>query len=116
MSHPDDSGCVTYLKALSDETRWEIMRLLANSAGPLNLGEIAGSLGLSAYNASRHVRVLNEARLVLVVRDGRFKRISVAPEWRKDWQNAASPGTIDLGCCHFDFSKAAASRKPSSRP
>ncbi len=116
MSHSDDSGCVAYLKALSDETRWEIMRLLANSPAPLNLGEIAQALGLSAYNASRHVRVLNEAGLLLVVRDGRFKRISVAPEWRQNWQSAVPSGTLDLGCCRFDFSKAAGTKNPSSRP
>ncbi len=116
MSHPDDSGCIAYLKALSDETRWEIMRLLANSPEPRNLGEIARSLGLSAYNASRHVRVLNEAGLVLVVRDGRFKRISVAPEWLQNWQNAAPRGTLDLGCCSFDFSKAAGTRPTTRHP
>lgn len=115
MSHPEDSGCIAYLKALSDETRWEIMRLLTTSAEPLILGEIARRLGLSAYNASRHVRVLNEAGLLRVVRDGRFKRISVAPEWRQNWQNAAAKGTLDFGCCRFDFTQEAVGKTPSAR-
>ncbi len=112
MSQSDDKGCVAYLKALSDETRWEIMGVLANSAVPMNLGEIARALSLSDYNASRHVRVLNEAGLVVVVRDGRFKRISVAPAWRGSWRNATSKNALDLGCCRFDFSK---SGKPQAK-
>ncbi|HRQ90975.1 MAG TPA: helix-turn-helix domain-containing protein [Bacteroidia bacterium] len=109
MNHTDNSGCVPYLKALSDETRWEIMRVVANASEPLTLGQIARSLDLSDYNASRHVRILSEAGLVRVVRDGRFKRISVAPEWLTSWQKGkkANPaGRLDLGCCRFDFTEA----------
>lgn len=105
MSRSDDSNCVIYLKALSDKTRWEIMRVLSNSPEALNLGEISRLLDLSDYNTSRHVRILNEAGLVRVVRDGRFKRISVAPEWQSNWEMATPPGTLNLGCCSFDFSK-----------
>jgi DNA-binding transcriptional ArsR family regulator len=79
----------------------------------LCLGEIARKLDLSDYNASRHVRILNEAGLLTVLRDGRFKRISIAPAWRANWHKAKAPGTLDLGCCHFDFSKDG---KPSGKP
>lgn len=113
MSRSDDKGCVAYLKALSDESRWEIMGVLANATDTMNLGEIARALGLSDYNASRHVRILSEAGLVRVVRDGRFKRISIAPEWRGNWRRAKQPGTLDLGCCRFEFPKPG---KPGSKP
>lgn len=107
MSKSDDRGCVAYLKALSDDTRWEIMRVVSSAPEPLNLGEISRALDLSDYNTSRHVRILNEAGLVKVVRDGRFKRISIAPEWQSNWKLAKAPGTLNLGCCSFDFSKPA---------
>jgi len=109
MIHSEDSGCVAYLKALSDETRWEIIRFLANASEPPKLGEIARSLGLSDYNASRHVRILSEAGLVCVVREGRCKRIFIAPAWRKSRQGGKAPGTLDLGCCRFDFTQASPS-------
>ncbi len=101
-----DQTCVGYLKALADPTRWEIMGLLSDSRGPLCLGDVAGALELSTYNASRHVRVLMEAGLVMVVRDGRFKRISVAPQWQvSNGKDRKHKGAIDLGCCSFKFSK-----------
>jgi len=113
MKPSDDSGCVAYLKALSDETRWEIVRILANTPDSFTLGEIAEKLDLSSYNASRHVRVLNEAGLVRVLRDGRFKRISIAPAWRSTVRSASTPGTLDLGCCSFDFSKPGKKKRGS---
>ncbi|MEQ1840463.1 MAG: winged helix-turn-helix domain-containing protein [Verrucomicrobiales bacterium] len=105
MSIPHGNGCVSYLKALSDETRWEIVRILSNTSSSLTLGEIAENLELSSYNASKHVRILNKAGLICVVRDGRFKRIGIAPEWRSTVNTASTPGTLDLGCCRFDFSR-----------
>ncbi len=104
MSIPDGNACVSYLKALSDETRWEIVRTLVIATSSLTLGEIAEKLELSSYNASKHVRILNESGLVHVERDGRFKRIGIAPEWRSTVKSASSPATLDLGCCRFDFS------------
>lgn len=110
MTESYDKGCVNYLKALSDPSRWDIMGLLSDSREALCLGEVAEALGLSTYNASRHVRILVEADLVTVVRDGRFKKISIAPEWRgKNWKEPQQVGTLDLGCCRFDFSKSARS-------
>ena len=115
MNPKDENSCVAYLKALSDGTRWEIMRVLSNASESLCLGEISRTLELSKYNASRHVRILCDAGLITVIRDGRFKRISIAPAWMTNWQNAKAPGTLDLGCCRFDFSKyRKAARK--SRP
>lgn len=102
-----DKSCVSYLKALSDPNRWDIMGLLAESREPLCLGEIAQALELSTYNASRHVRVLMEAGLIQVVRDGRFKKISVLPEWRSKSPKSPAASSIDLGCCRFDFSRRA---------
>jgi DNA-binding MarR family transcriptional regulator len=104
MSDKKENECLGYLKALSDETRWQIVRLLTTSPEAWSLGDIAKRLGISDYNASRHVRILSEASLVEIVRDGRFKRIAITPQIRARIQSQAGPGMLDLGCCRFDFS------------
>jgi DNA-binding transcriptional ArsR family regulator len=48
--------------AVAEGSRREILDLLA--AGPRPVGEIADETGLSQPNASRHLRILREARLV----------------------------------------------------
>jgi DNA-binding transcriptional ArsR family regulator len=48
--------------AVAEGSRREILDLLA--AGPRPVGEIAGEIGLSQPNASRHLRILREAGLV----------------------------------------------------
>jgi DNA-binding transcriptional ArsR family regulator len=110
MSQSEHCDCIAYLKALSDESRWEIMRVLASSTVPLHLGDLARELSLSSYNASRHVRILNEAGLIRVERDGRFKCISIDPKWVDRWRNEKTPATVDLGCCQFDFSRGISSQ------
>lgn len=45
-----DNNCLPYLKALSDESRWSIVRSLVPLPGPLTLGDLAARLGISDYN------------------------------------------------------------------
>gem|GEM_PF-293664 len=102
---PDTERSLTYLRALSDQTRWRIARLLARTSGPLTLGEIATRLDLSDYNASRHVRVLNEAGILTVERDGRFKRIAITSHLKSRIRYQSGSEWLDLGCCRFNFSQ-----------
>jgi ArsR family transcriptional regulator len=55
-------------RALADETRRDILRLLRN--GPLTSGEIADHFESSWPTISRHLAVLRAARLVLAERHG----------------------------------------------
>lgn len=55
-------------KALGDERRREILRLLAR--GNLNAGEIAGFFELSWPTISHHLNVLKEAGLVIDEKKG----------------------------------------------
>ena len=55
-------------KALADPTRREILRLLVKR--PMPSGKIAEHFTSSWPTISRHLAVLKEAGLVLVVRDG----------------------------------------------
>ena len=57
-----------FFKALSDETRRHILRLL--NEGDRTVGEIVGNFHLSQPTISRHLSVLKEANLVVDQRQG----------------------------------------------
>jgi DNA-binding transcriptional ArsR family regulator len=104
--------CVTALRALGEETRVRIVALLLE--GPRDVGAIAESLGVSQYNVSKHLRVLREAGLLEVEKEGRVRRYALPEAIRRD---AAAGRVLDLGCCSFQFdgSAAAAGRRRAPR-
>jgi DNA-binding transcriptional ArsR family regulator len=53
---------------VAEPARRKILDLLVR--GPRAVGELAGETGLSQPNTSRHLRILREAGLVRVTRDG----------------------------------------------
>lgn len=57
-------------KALSDDTRIRIMKLLAGYKKPICVCEIVDSLGLPQYLISRHLNILRRAGLVKDSKDG----------------------------------------------
>jgi DNA-binding transcriptional ArsR family regulator len=57
------------IRALSDPTRREIVRLLR--AGDLTAGDIAAHFPITGASVSHHLAVLKEAQLVQAVREGR---------------------------------------------
>ena len=67
-----------FFKALSDETRRRILRLL--NEGDRTVGEIVGNFHLSQPTISRHLSVLKEANLVVDQRQGQhvIYRLSAA--------------------------------------
>jgi len=95
-------GCVPLLKALADEHRWQMVRvLLAESSSVTELGE---RLGMPQPNVSKHLRLLREAGIVETNREGKAIRCSIAPAFRA--QLSRSKNRLDLGCCTFDFTAA----------
>ena len=92
------TDCVVALRALGEDTRVRIVGLLMDH--PLDVGAIAQRLGLTAYNTSKHLRVLREAGLLEVVKDGR-QRLYGLPEAIK--RQAEEGQVLDLGCCSFQF-------------
>ena len=92
------NDCVTALRAIGEETRARIVGLLV--AEPMDVNEIATHLGISPYNVSKHLRVLREAGLLQVEKNGRQRRYTLrAPVRRK----AEAGNVLDLGCCSFQF-------------
>lgn len=57
-------------KALNDETRREILKLLKN--GDMTAGEIAAHFNFSKPTISHHLDLLRQADLVAAVKEGQF--------------------------------------------
>jgi ArsR family transcriptional regulator len=64
------SGIVTVFKALADETRLRVLKLLGR--GELCVCEIAAALALEQPRLSFHLRILKEAGIVSVRRQERW--------------------------------------------
>lgn len=69
---------INTLEALSDATRRAIIERIA--AGPSTVGEIAEVVPVSQPAVSQHLRVLKEAGLVQVRKEGTKRIYSLAPD------------------------------------
>jgi DNA-binding transcriptional ArsR family regulator len=65
-------------KALAHPLRRDIVERL--SSGSATVAEVTGDLGVSKPTISRHLRMLEEARVVTRVIDGRRHRLSLEPQ------------------------------------
>ena len=90
--------CVVALRALGEDTRVRIIGLLIDE--PLDVGEISKRLGVSQYNVSKHLRILREAGLLEVEKNGRTHLYALPDAIRR---RAAEGSVLDLGCCSFQF-------------
>jgi ArsR family transcriptional regulator, arsenate/arsenite/antimonite-responsive transcriptional repressor len=59
-----------WFRCLADATRLQLLRVLAGASGPMTVGDLVASLGVSQSTVSAHVRRLAEAEFVHVVRAG----------------------------------------------
>ena len=64
------------LKALSDPTRREILRMLRKK--DLTAGEIADAFTMTKPSISHHLDMLKKANLVVAVKEGQFIRYSIS--------------------------------------
>ena len=64
------SECASWFKALADETRVQIVSLLARAGRPMSVGEIVAAVTVGQSTVSAHLRVLAQVRFVLVERRG----------------------------------------------
>ena len=91
------------LEAVATPTRWELYRVLAEpvrlrllalaAAEELAIGELAGLLGESQPNISRHLTPLKQAGLVLVRREGTRGLVRIADA-------AAADPVVEIGRAH----------------
>jgi DNA-binding transcriptional ArsR family regulator len=99
--------CVVALKALAEETRVRIVGLLIDE--PMDVGEIARRLPASPYNVSKHLRILREAGLLEVRKQGRKHQYALRDGIH---ERATEARVLDLGCCSFQFSEGGESDTP----
>lgn len=97
----DKSDWTIPLKALADESRLRIVSLLIKQ--PLHVNAIAGELGTSQYNISKHLRILREAGLVDCEVKANRREYIIADRLRK--RLASNRNVLDLGCCTFRFDR-----------
>ncbi len=68
--------------ALADETRRAVLERL--QLGPASITELARRAGISLPGALKHVRVLEEARLVTTEKKGRTRECRLGPDRMDD--------------------------------
>ena len=93
--------CISALKALGEENRLRMVRILLKKKCSVN--EIAQTLGLTQYNVSKHLRVLRESGLLETQKQGQQRLYALASDFREHL--ADNKNVLDLGCCQFDFNK-----------
>lgn len=94
-------NCMAVLKALSEPTRMRIVRLLLKQS--LGVNDISGSLGVSQYNISKHLRILREAGLLETEKKGKLRLYGIASELAD--RLASNRNVLELDCCTFRFDK-----------
>jgi DNA-binding transcriptional ArsR family regulator len=94
-------NCIAALKALGEETRLRMLRLLFKE--PLCVNDISERLNVSQYNVSKHLRVMREAGLLELRKSGRERIYGVTETLKSHLE--ANNQVIDLGCCTFRLDK-----------
>ncbi|WP_038171956.1 metalloregulator ArsR/SmtB family transcription factor [Verrucomicrobium sp. BvORR106] len=93
--------CIHALKALGEETRIRIVQMLLERERSVN--EIAETLTITQYNVSKHLRVLREAGLLEIKKEGQQRFYSLAEDFQSHLSK--NDNVLDLGCCTFRFDK-----------
>jgi DNA-binding transcriptional ArsR family regulator len=96
-----DFECISALKALGEETRLRILRILFDQ--PMDVTDLSERLKVSQYNVSKHLRVMREAGLLEMEKSGKSHLYRVVPAIRD--QVAQGENVLDLGCCTFRLAK-----------
>jgi len=91
--------CLKKIRALSDENRLKIIDLLMKESACVN--SLSEKLSLEQYNVSKHLRILEQAGLVLQKKTGQKRIYSLADNISK--QLSKDKNKLVLACCTFDF-------------
>lgn len=81
---------VTRFKALSDPTRFEIMRLIAAQDAPVCACDIVDRFDVSQPTIAHHMKVLERAGLITVSRQGVWAHYAVDPRGLEAMQTVLS--------------------------
>ncbi|HZR19819.1 MAG TPA: metalloregulator ArsR/SmtB family transcription factor [Verrucomicrobiae bacterium] len=93
--------CIAALKALAEQTRMRILRLLLKDQ--LSVNEIVQRVKVSQYTVSKHLKILREAGLVEAEKKGKQRLYTVAKNLNTQLKRNAN--VLELGCCTFRFDR-----------
>ena len=88
-------------QAIADPTRRAIIALIALHAMTPNA--IAEHFDTSRQAVSKHLRILREAGIVDVERDGTRREYFIVPTFRERLKKEGN--VLDFGCCSFRFDR-----------
>lgn len=91
-------SCAELLKALADETRLRIVRVLLD--GPRHVYAINEELEIEQSLLSHHLRALRQAGIVEARRDGKAMLYTLAASVSA---RRRGKDRLDLGCCQLTF-------------
>lgn len=97
-----ETQCATYLRALADPLRLQIVKAL--QTGAMSVSDIALRLEQPVNVVSHHLRVLYHAELVATQRDGKFIFYSLH-ENLTTVASGVQDNILNLGCCRIDFNQ-----------
>jgi DNA-binding transcriptional ArsR family regulator len=89
------------LKALSDETRLQIVNELLRHE--LSVSQLAETLKLKIYNISRHLKILESSGIVSQRKNGNSRLYKISEN--ASTYKSEDKYVLDLGFCRFNFSK-----------
>jgi len=67
------------LKALADPKRFELLERIAKASCPLSCSMVRPTLAISPATLSHHIKELETAGLIQVLREGKFHFLSLRP-------------------------------------
>jgi DNA-binding transcriptional ArsR family regulator len=105
-----DDGAAAQLDALGDPTRREIFALIAKA--PTAVGDIAGALPISRPAVSQHLKILKDAGLLSVHREGTRNIYSADPSGIAVLHAAVERFWRDALAAYKDRAEQKGSREP----
>ena len=98
-------SCLSTVKALADETRLRIVRILMS--GSYNVNELVAILSMGQSRVSRHLRILSDAALVRAQRQGTWVYYGLTGLWESEVPSGFLPSFADeLSTNPLQFSAA----------
>jgi len=92
----DQSGVIKVTKALADPTRFGILQAIA-TRGEQCCGDLAKQFPITQATCSQHLKILAEASLVTMRREGQFNYYTFVPGTFEAYQHALSNSFVRAG-------------------
>ncbi len=95
------NSCMKKIRALADESRLKIIRMLIKEPSCVN--HISKKLELKHYNVSKHLKILEHVGLISHKKQGQKRVYSLTTTVSKNLN--IDKDKLTLPCCSFDFNK-----------